>query len=109
VPIQHNYDYQSTYQQALQVNWQAEYIIGEGTLWIARGQCIEQYGAWSASNSMEPLRSANRMVTDLCSPTTNDVWKDRKGRDSPHSLPAVWTKISPVSTGPANVMVQIVT
>jgi hypothetical protein len=54
VPIQHNYDYQSTYQQALQVNWQAEYIIGEGTLWIARGQCIEQYGRGRPATPWSP-------------------------------------------------------
>ena len=26
--IQHNYDYRSTYQQSLQVNWQVDDIIG---------------------------------------------------------------------------------
>jgi hypothetical protein len=34
--------------------------------------------------------------------------KIARGRDSPQSPPVVWTKISPVSIGPAKVMVQVV-
>src|SRR2546422_354152 len=50
--------------------------------------------------------SADRTSSQQLRDTTQ-VHDRTTGRDSPQSLPAVWTKISPFFTGPVNVMVQV--
>ena len=60
--IQHNYDYRSTYQQSLQVNWQVDDIIGgEKTLDFQKSFLPE---AWVDANALDFLSEKEQLAVN---------------------------------------------